>query len=105
MFYIILFIYMYIYAFQSAGVQFPQRPGNAPSSHPSSDANKTNTLNGQIASSRHEVVPLAQQPEPQAIPESRYFFLKFLHYFLARLIPRVSQENSFCLLLYLQEID
>ncbi|KAJ4715135.1 target of Myb protein 1-like [Melia azedarach] len=62
--------YTAYYELVSAGVQFPQRPGNAPSSHPSSDANKTNTLNGQIASSRHEVVPLAQQPEPQAIPES-----------------------------------
>lgn len=62
---------------QSAGVQFPQRPRTIPSSHPSSDANKKVTLNGELASSRNEGVTLAQQPEPQIVPESRYIFLLF----------------------------
>ncbi|KDO58721.1 hypothetical protein CISIN_1g0143901mg [Citrus sinensis] len=62
--------YTAYYELVSAGVQFPQRPRTIPSSHPSSDANKKVTLNGELASSRNEGVTLAQQPEPQIVPES-----------------------------------
>lgn len=70
---------------QSAGVQFPQRPRTIPSSHPSSDANKKVTLNGELAFSRNEGVTLAQQPEPQIVPESRYILLNFFLLFFIHL--------------------
>lgn len=59
--------------FQSAGVQFPQRPHAAQSSHPTSQANNNELPNGELASSGHEQV--ARLEEPQIIPESRYLLL------------------------------
>lgn len=58
--------------FQSAGVQFPQSSSVVPSSHPPSQENQSNTLNGQLANARHERSNHPQQLEPQSVPESRY---------------------------------
>ncbi|KAL5818846.1 hypothetical protein ACOSQ4_022688 [Xanthoceras sorbifolium] len=63
------------YELVSAGVQFPQRPHTerphtVPSSHPPLHANESNKSNGQLTSSRHEGVALAQQSESQIVPES-----------------------------------
>ncbi|OMP12822.1 VHS domain-containing protein [Corchorus olitorius] len=54
---------------ESVGVQFPQRSHATPSDTPTSLANTNNTLNGQLASARHEAV--AQQAETKSVPESR----------------------------------
>ncbi|GLT47247.1 hypothetical protein SLA2020_209550 [Shorea laevis] len=58
----------------NAGVQFPQRPQSTPSNHPTSQENKKNTLNGELAASRHE--GLAQKPDPQTVPESSVIIQK-----------------------------
>ncbi|XVE86402.1 hypothetical protein DITRI_Ditri18aG0032000 [Diplodiscus trichospermus] len=60
--------YSAYYDLVSAGVEFPQRPPATPSNPPSSLPIKNNTLNGELASTRHEEV--SQQAEPQIIPES-----------------------------------
>lgn len=65
--------HLFFYVFQSAGVQFPQRPHAVQSSHPTAEANKNDSLNGELASTRHE--EFAQQAEPQIVPESRYLLL------------------------------
>uniref|UniRef100_A0A2N9I9D3 VHS domain-containing protein n=1 Tax=Fagus sylvatica TaxID=28930 RepID=A0A2N9I9D3_FAGSY len=53
---------------ESAGVQFQQRPHSVQSSPPTSQPNKNDSPNGELASSRHEGV--AQQAEPEIVPES-----------------------------------
>ncbi|GKV18890.1 hypothetical protein SLEP1_g29211 [Rubroshorea leprosula] len=58
----------------NAGVQFPQRPQSTPSNHPTSQENKKNTLNGELAASRHD--ELAQKPDPQTVPESSVIIQK-----------------------------
>ncbi|KAK2656396.1 hypothetical protein Ddye_009448 [Dipteronia dyeriana] len=64
--------YAAYYELVSAGVQFPQRPPTVASSQPSSHANESNKpkSNGQLTSSRHEGIAVAQQSEPQIVPES-----------------------------------
>ncbi|KAG6777728.1 hypothetical protein POTOM_017557 [Populus tomentosa] len=59
----------------SAGMQFPQRPRERPSSErPSNNqtaqGNKKITLNGELAASRHEMVAQPAPVEPQVVPES-----------------------------------
>nr|POE92503.1 hepatocyte growth factor-regulated tyrosine kinase substrate [Quercus suber] len=56
------------YDLVNAGVQFPQRPHAVQSSHPTSQENKNDLPNGELASSRNEGV--AHQAEPQIVPES-----------------------------------
>jgi len=56
------------YDLVSAGVQFQQRPHSVQSSPPTSQPNKNDSPNGELASSRHEGV--AQQAEPEIVPES-----------------------------------
>ncbi|XP_022750805.1 TOM1-like protein 5 [Durio zibethinus] len=60
--------YSAYYDLVSAGVKFPQRPHTTASNPPISLPVKNNTLNGELASARHEEV--AQQAEPQISPES-----------------------------------
>ncbi|XP_062148633.1 TOM1-like protein 5 isoform X2 [Alnus glutinosa] len=60
--------YAAYYDLVSAGVQFPQRPLAVQSSHPTSEANKNDLPNGELASSRHE--EFSQQEEPEIVPES-----------------------------------
>lgn len=60
------------YVYQSAGVQFPQRPPAVPSNHPTPQPNQNNLPNGELASSKHE--EFAREVEPQSVPESRYLF-------------------------------
>ncbi|GMP26706.1 hypothetical protein CsSME_00003036 [Camellia sinensis var. sinensis] len=60
--------YSAYYDLVSAGVQFPQRPHVTPSNHPPSNANKNNSLGGELASSRHEKP--AVEADPQTVPES-----------------------------------
>lgn len=60
--------YSTYYDLVSAGVEFPQRPHSTPSNPPISLPVKNNTLNGELASARHEAV--AQQAQPQIVPES-----------------------------------
>ncbi|XWS44538.1 hypothetical protein CRYUN_Cryun15aG0054100 [Craigia yunnanensis] len=60
--------YSAYYDLVSAGVEFPQRPHATPSNRPTSLPIKNNTLNGELASARHDAV--AQQAEPQIVPES-----------------------------------
>ncbi|KAE7997625.1 hypothetical protein FH972_002241 [Carpinus fangiana] len=60
--------YAAYYDLVSAGVQFPQRPHAVQSSHPTSEANKNDSPNGELASTGHE--EFAQQAEPQIVPES-----------------------------------
>ncbi|XVF16950.1 hypothetical protein REPUB_Repub10bG0074700 [Reevesia pubescens] len=60
--------YSAYYDLVSAGVEFPQRPYAAPSNPPTSLPNKNNTLNGELASARHEAV--AHKAEPQIVPDS-----------------------------------
>ncbi|KAG6779421.1 hypothetical protein POTOM_015801 [Populus tomentosa] len=60
---------------KSAGMQFPQRPRERPSSErPSNNqtaqGNKKITLNGELAASRHEMVAQPAPVEPQVVPES-----------------------------------
>lgn len=61
--------HLFLFVFQSAGVQFPQRPHAVQSSHPPSEADKNELPKGELASSRHEEFA---QAEPQIVPESRY---------------------------------
>lgn len=56
------------YDLVNAGVQFPQRPRAVQSSHPTSQENKNDLPNGELASSRNEGA--AHQAEPQIVPES-----------------------------------
>ncbi|PON35614.1 Target of Myb protein [Parasponia andersonii] len=56
------------YELVSAGVQFAQSPPVVSSNNPTSQPNNNNLPNGEIASSRHEV--LARKAEPQDVPES-----------------------------------
>ncbi|GAV65019.1 VHS domain-containing protein/GAT domain-containing protein, partial [Cephalotus follicularis] len=60
--------YTAYYDLVSVGVQFSQRQHATPSYDPSSLTNKDNTLNGELASSRREVV--ARKAEHQVVPES-----------------------------------
>ncbi|XVF14656.1 hypothetical protein REPUB_Repub09cG0080400 [Reevesia pubescens] len=60
--------YSAYYDLVSAGVEFPQSPHATPSNPPTSLPNKNNTLNGELASARHEAV--AQQADSQIITES-----------------------------------
>ena len=79
-FFFFFFYYLfYFYVFQSAGVQFQQRPHSVQSSPPTSQPNKNDSPNGELASSRHEGV--AQQAEPEIVPESRCVLLDYLFFF------------------------
>lgn len=72
--------------FQSAGVQFPERPHAVPSSNPIPQANKTDLPNGELTSSRNEEV--TRQAEPPIVPESRYHLLTlFIDVFWFTLCP------------------
>ncbi|KAJ6936731.1 TOM1-like protein 5 isoform X1 [Populus alba x Populus x berolinensis] len=67
--------YTAYYDLVSAGMQFPQRPRERPSSErPSNNqtaqGNKKITLNGELAASRHEMVAQPAPVEPQVVPES-----------------------------------
>ncbi|GMI98108.1 TOM1-LIKE 5 [Hibiscus trionum] len=60
--------YSAYYDLVSSGVEFPQRSPTTPSNPPVSLPTKPNTLNGELASARHEAA--AKQAEPQIVPES-----------------------------------
>ncbi|KAK8587695.1 hypothetical protein V6N13_086675 [Hibiscus sabdariffa] len=60
--------YSAYYDLVSNGVEFPQRSHTTPSNPPASLPTKPNTLNGELASARHEAA--AKQAEPQIVPES-----------------------------------
>ncbi|XP_022739699.1 TOM1-like protein 5 isoform X2 [Durio zibethinus] len=60
--------YSAYYDLVSSGVEFTQRPHATLSNPPTSLPNKNNTLNGELASTRHEAV--AQQTETKIVPES-----------------------------------
>ncbi|XP_011009978.1 PREDICTED: class E vacuolar protein-sorting machinery protein hse1-like, partial [Populus euphratica] len=67
--------YTAYYDLVSAGMQFPQRPHERPSSErPSNNqtaqGNKKITLNGELATSRHGMVAQPAPVEPQVVPEA-----------------------------------
>ena len=66
---------------QSSGVTFSQRPEVLLQNHSTSDSGKSNSSNGEVATTGHDrsapptVPQTAPQTAPQVVPESRYVLL------------------------------
>ncbi|KVI00497.1 hypothetical protein Ccrd_021259 [Cynara cardunculus var. scolymus] len=68
--------YSAYYDLVSAGVQFSQRPEVLPKNYSTSDSSKSNSSNGELATTGND--RSAPPTAPQAVPESRYMLLSFL---------------------------